>query len=224
MASNAKQTGDENALLNLQQLQKQLRGVYSTKAKSKVANDSDSRSQWLSNLVELTKESDNGGNLGIPLEGPMVDSNTAYVRISQENEGITQNGGPQAINPEVITTGNSRLSLAFFQQQVMLNQQLIAQQQQTRISLFTRVDSLAKAIKNNRPWVENESRDVTPPTHAVPVRQKRKTHELSDMEDVSSESESYSTDSTEEDLEVVEQEKKNESEQVTNGKKKGEKC
>ncbi|MCG7884353.1 MAG: hypothetical protein JAY96_22530 [Candidatus Thiodiazotropha endolucinida] len=233
MASSSEQTGGENALSNLQRLQKQIRGSSSTEAQSEVANES--RRKQMSNSVELTQGNE-CGNLGSPLEGPIADSHAnsaAYVYISQENDGMAQDGGLRTANTEVITAGSSGLSLAFFQQQMMLNQQLIAQQQQTMNSLFTRVDSLAKAIENKgSPQVENGSKNVTPPTdreQSFPVGKKRKIHELSDMEEVSSDSECFSTDSSEDEerLQVKqtnEQQKKTDSEQLREPEKsKGEK-
>ena len=79
----------------------------------------------------------------------------------------------------------------------MLNQQMITQQQQTMSSLITRVDSLAKAVNKIQPQSEKERAIDSPP-----VGRKRKTHELSDCEDITSDSDILMDSSSEEEADV----------------------
>lgn len=170
-------------------------GSKSTEAESKVASLHRSN-QLIQDQEDQNKDGD--AILGVPFEGPSSSRHASVVYISQEASGIAHNGGYQneAANQEVTFAGNSGLSLAVFQQQMMLNQQMLVQQQQTMTSLISRVDSLAKSVGNSRSSDENVSAICSPPTPNVLGSRKRKIHELSSCEDVSSASDIASDSSS----------------------------
>ena len=124
MALEARRDGNE---ISINQLKKPLMGSKSTEAESKVASLHRSN-QLIKDQEDQNKDGD--AILGVPFEGPSSSGHASVVYISQEASGIAHNGGYQneAANQEVTFAGNSGLSLAVFQQQIMLNQQMLVQQ------------------------------------------------------------------------------------------------
>ena len=115
------------------------------------------------------------------------------VYLSQANSaGIdVQN---EAVNQEAGICG---LSLSLFQQQMMLNQQMLVQQQHTMTSLMSQVDKLSKHVRQNNMTEETVGVRCTPPTSSTFVSRKRKLHGISSCEDVSTDSENNSVSDSE---------------------------
>ena len=180
-AEDARRESGENSSL---WIQKPMYGFSTTQAEGMVVEQTEICHCQGLNAVNMQNNSENSAVMGIPLEGPSSSDHASFVYVSHENAGIAHKGGYQnnIVNSEVVTTGNS-IPLAFFQQQMMLNQQMITQQQQTMSSLITRVDSLAKAVNKSQPQSEKERAIDSPPGG-----RKRKAHELSDCEDITSDS------------------------------------
>ena len=96
---------------------------------------------------------------GVPLKGP-----NHVLYLSQTNSAgidIVQN---EAVNQEA---GNCGLSLSLFQQQMMLNQQMLVQQQHTISSLISQVDKLSKHFRQNNTTEEPVVVRFTPPTSST---------------------------------------------------------
>ena len=124
------------------------------KAECKVGRTIFAKGQDKIQLVGV--ESLSNGMSGVPLEGPNY-----VVYLSQANSAgidVVQN---EAVNQEA---GNCGLSLSLFQQQMMLNQQMLVQQQHTMTSLISQVDKLSKHFRQNNKAEEPVGVRLTPPT------------------------------------------------------------
>ena len=138
---------------------------------------------------------------------------TDFDRQSQLSEGVNGTADnatsvnnpisgipPAALTQNVTPATGQDFSMAFYQQQVMLNHQLFIQQQQTVSALIGKVDGLAKLVENNgekQKASEAKREEKTRVKQLGTGKQSRKTHVLSDsdIEDVSSDSDfGYSED------------------------------
>ena len=114
--------------------------LKATEAECKVGRSIFAKGQEKIQPVRFESLSD--GMSGVPLEGP-----NHVVYLSQANSAgidVVQN---EAVNQEA---GNCGLSLSLFQQQMMLNQQMLVQQQHTMTSLISQVDKLSKHVKQKQ--------------------------------------------------------------------------
>ena len=113
--------------------------LTATEAECKVGRSIFAKGQEKIQTVRVESLSD--GMSGVPLEGSIH-----VVYLSQANSAgidVVQN---EAVNQEA---GNCGLSLLLFQQQMMLNQQILVQQQHTMTSLISQVDKLSKHVRQN---------------------------------------------------------------------------
>ena len=133
-----------------------------------------------------TAEVQNVNNMAVPTNGfPMTSTLPEGVNGTADHQNINNVASSSAIS-------NPALSLTFYQQQAMLNQQMFIQQQQTVSALITKVEGLAKMVMRepNRVTDENTKVDQLPTKRA-------RTHAMSDsnVEDVSSDSENSDPES-----------------------------
>ena len=149
------------------------------KAECKVGRTIFAKGQDKIQLVGVESLSD--GMSGVPLEGPNY-----VVFLSQANSAGIDVFQNEAVNQEA---GNCGLSLSLFQQQMMLNQQMLVQQQHTMTSLISQVDKLSKHFRQNNKSEEPVGVRLTPPTSSTFVSRKRKLHDIKSSEDVSTDSE-----------------------------------
>ena len=158
--------------------------LKATEAECKVG-----RSIFAKGQEKIRVESLSDGMSGVPLQGP-----NHVVYLSQANSAgidVVQN---EAVNQEA---GNCGLSLSLFQQQMMLNQQMLVQQQHTMTSLISQVDKLSKHVRQNNTAEETVGVRCTPPTSSTFVSRKRKLHDISSCEDVSTDSDNNSVSDSE---------------------------
>ena len=161
--------------------------LKATEAECKVGRSIFAKGQEKIQPVRVESLSD--GMSGVPLEGP-----NHVVYLSQANSAgidVVQN---EAVNQEA---GNCGLSLSLFQQQMMLNQQMLVQQQHTMTSLISQVDKLSKHVRQNNTAEETVGVRCTPPTSSTFVSRKRKLHDISSCEDVSTDSDNNSVSDSE---------------------------
>ena len=100
---------------------------------------------------------------------------------------------------EAITSQD--FSVAFYQQQAMINHNLIMQQHQTVSALVDKVDGLAKKVENKSGSADENTRVKQLPTQPRSSKyEQRKTHDLSDvsseLENSSSDGEGYESERT----------------------------
>lgn len=129
---------------------------------------------------------------------PLSDMVTGLAQLSNVVNGTAEVKSVNMAVPSFTPTIPAQdASMAFYQQQIMLNHQIFLQQQQTVNALIGKVDTLTNIVTNReqslRSSDENTRVEQLPKVAASNV----KTHAMSDsnLEDVSSESENGDTDS-----------------------------
>ena len=164
-------------------------------------------------LVMITQDSemDHSPHIRNEVESPGgVASNVNYgvsqndVSLPERSNGTAEvknvNSGADP-NTDSASIPSQDFSLAFYQQQLMLNHQLFIQQQQTVSALMGKVEGLAKIVESQSGSPNENTRVKHLPTIPEPIT--RKTHVLSD---VSSDSENSSSGGEEEESERSETE------------------
>ena len=171
-------------------------------------SEGDNRTAEIKNVNNVSSAIPSISALRVPLsEG---DNRTADIN-SLGYSAVPQNGAVPSISavPSTSAVPTQEHALSFYQQQMMLNAQMFVQQQQTVNALISKVDGLTKLVEKRGEMETNEVQNKANTNvsqtdentkvqnlRQLIIKEKTKTHAMSDsdLQDVSSDSENGESD------------------------------
>lgn len=171
-------------------------------------SEGDNRTAEIKNINNVSSAVPSISALRVPLsEG---DNRTADIN-SLGYSAVPQNGAVPSISavPSTSAVPTQEHPLSFYQQQMMLNAQMFVQQQQTVNALISKVDGLTKLVETRGEMQTNEVQNRVNTSvsqtdentkvknlRQLIIKEKTKTHAMSDsdLQDVSSDSENDDSD------------------------------